>query len=228
MTNDEAIKFFQDALDVTAAYGETPARISVSYRIWDALLVKKMVSVDQWKPDKTSYKGTSVVVQDGFPEARVLIQTKEEHEIIRALNELRVLAMRDTGVEPVAFELGTSKHELFCRAIGQAATKHLGIPVKEVTSTPSHLGVQLFASPPDWCTVGACVALKNNDMIWGKVARIPTGGFMAIVEDLEMEAENAVSFGELRANWQLVPDRIVPADRFLRILRAASVLSPEE
>lgn len=227
MTDEAAIQFFYDALGVVKAYNETPSRIFVSYRVWEALkLAKVLDSQDAWRPGVITYLGTPVAVREDFAEGRVDVSTKEEAHILALMDELRNRALRDTGVNPVAYELGTEKYELFQRACRSATVSYQGIPVKRVADrVPTWVGIQLFSAPPEWCKHGSCIARKDNDAVWGKVISFRKTDFHVIVRDLEREIDFAVSYADIRADWQLIPDRAVPDSRFARILGGGSVSS---
>lgn len=229
MTDEKALQFFNDALGVVSAYGETPSRIYVSYRIWEAVdTAGRLDPKSSWRPNEMKYNGASVAVREDYVAERVDVVTKEEEHLLRMMNDLRNRALRDTGVAPVAYELGSEAYARYQRACRSISVAYQGIPVKEIHDAADHVAVQFYSAPPEWCVVSACLALKADDALWGRVRRIDGKNFQVLIEEGELNQEHLVSFADIRANWQRIPDRVVPPSRFLRILGSGSVSNLDE
>lgn len=225
LSDDACVAEFERALAEVRGRGETPARLQVGYRLWEALASRKITVLDKWDSvrGRTKCGDFDVVVREDFDGSRIRITTLEEEQIFRLLEDMHTRAMRDTGLAPLLFELGSKKAGILERAAGSNGASHYkGVPVVVNLESPDLVSVRLNAEAPTWVRVGAFIAKKEDDEAWGKIVKIlPT----SVELDPNLEPPQAtVTFGDLRSSWQAIAPRSKQIDRFLRVLRDDPVL----
>ena len=205
---------------------ETPGimRVSVGYRVWEALLGAQppLVRFNPWDTSRpaTTLSGVVVTVEETFASERIEIVTATDLRLLESIEKESLSAIRETRQPAVALEMGLWTYEVFLRA-GRPndARYYNGIPIRVREELASdHLYAIRCHQPPAWCSLGNTIALREDpENLWAIVEGSREG--YVTLDELEGRIRPEVSLVDILDHWMSIPKRVRTHTRFHRILQ---------